>query len=174
MHARRLSVALLSVLLFLTACGSAVDRSVPTPPSGEDEEDAGSSFPAPSSVADLPTLAPPAFIQYCHSGFPLKGVYSPGRLTIKSPCAAVTGVVQSTDIEHDGDLHISLVGIDRKWVNDVNLKRLHHDLVVEAVPSLPLPAVPAQGARITVVGPWVLDTQTGWLEIHPAWAVLPA
>jgi hypothetical protein len=31
--------------------------------------------------------------------------------------------------------------------------------------------VPAEGARIQVVGPWVEDTQHGWNEIHPAWWV---
>jgi hypothetical protein len=30
-------------------------------------------------------------------------------------------------------------------------------------------AVPAEGARVQVVGPWVEDTQHGWNEIHPAW-----
>ena len=32
-------------------------------------------------------------------------------------------------------------------------------------------AVPAEGSRIQVVGPWVADTQHGWNEIHPAWWV---
>jgi len=34
--------------------------------------------------------------------------------------------------------------------------------------------MPPQGSRVTIIGPWVLDTQTGWLEIHPVWAILPA
>jgi hypothetical protein len=45
--------------------------------------------------------------------------------------------------------------------------------VVEAVPSIPIEMPPLK-SRVTVIGPWVLDTQTGWLEIHPVWAILPA
>ena len=51
--------------------------------------------------------------------------------------------------------------------------RTNRDLVVEIVPAIPLPA-PALQSRITVIGPWVLDTETGWLEIHPAWKILTA
>jgi hypothetical protein len=29
--------------------------------------------------------------------------------------------------------------------------------------------IPDQGARITVVGPWVDDLEHGWREVHPAW-----
>jgi len=118
-------------------------------------------------------LAPVPLRKYCHAGDPLVGVYSPWRLTVKSPCAAVTGVVAATDIEHDGDLHISLADVDPKYLNAVNLRRAHQDLVVEAVPDIPMPTPPV-GARITVIGPWVLDTQTGWLEVHPVWRILPA
>ena len=32
-------------------------------------------------------------------------------------------------------------------------------------------AVPQEGTRIEVVGPWVEDTKHGWNEIHPAWWV---
>jgi len=34
--------------------------------------------------------------------------------------------------------------------------------------DLPLPFV---GERVAVFGTWVLDTQHGWNEIHPVWAI---
>ena len=50
--------------------------------------------------------------------------------------------------------------------------RVGGNLIVELIPSdRARVAVPAEGARIQVVGPWVEDTQHGWNEIHPAWWV---
>lgn len=76
-------------------------------------------------------------------------------------------------IEHDGDLHISLLDVDPKWLNRGNLDRKDHALVVEGVPDIPVSA-PTRTSRVTVIGPWVLDTDTGWLEVHPVWKILPA
>ena len=154
------------VLFGCTSHGAAT----PTPPSLSRPSTPVTSV---TPARQLPTLAPAPLRKYCHSGDPLVAVYSPWRLTVKSPCVAVTGVVAATDIEHDGDLHISLADVDPKYLNPVNLSRAHQDLVVEAVPGIPMPA-PAVGSRITVIGPWVLDTQTGWLEVHPVWKILPA
>jgi hypothetical protein len=157
--------------LLVLGC-SAPGASLPTPPSLS--WTITTSKPVPSAQpSPLRTLAPASLRKYCHRGDPLAGVYSPWRLTVKSPCAAVAGVVAATNIEHDGDLHISLAEVDPKYLNAVNLRRVHHDLVLEAVPDIPMPA-PAVAAHITVVGPWVLDTQTGWLEIHPVWKIIPA
>jgi hypothetical protein len=77
------------------------------------------------------------------------------------------------DLEHDGDLHISLTGVDPKWLNEGNLRRSDKSLVIEAVPGIPM-TMPPLKSRVTIIGPWVLDTQTGWLEVHPVWAILPA
>jgi hypothetical protein len=53
-------------------------------------------------------------------------------------------------------------------------ERIGGNLVVEVIPhDRSRVAVPAEGARIQVVGPWVEDTQHGWNEIHPAWWVSP-
>jgi hypothetical protein len=164
-----LRVALLLPALML-GCTSRLDPDQPTPPSLSHQTSrplTPTAHPAPS-----PILAPTSLRKYCHSGDPLVGVYSPWRLTVKSRCAAVTGLVAATNIEHDGDLHISLAEVDPQYLNAVNLRRAHQDLVVEAVPAMPMPR-PAVGTRITVIGPWVLDTQTGWLEVHPVWKILP-
>jgi len=51
-------------------------------------------------------------------------------------------------------------------------ERIGGNLVVEIIPQdRSRVAVPEEGARIEVVGPWVEDTTHGWNEIHPAWWV---
>jgi hypothetical protein len=160
-----------ATLLLLLGCTE--KHQTPPPPPPNASEPRSTTAPVPTASKSIEPLAAPQYRKYCHSGFPLEGVYSPQRLTVKNPCVAVTGTASDIGREHDGDMHISLTGVDRRWLNSVNLKRLRHDLVVEAVPDIPITTPPAN-SRITVIGPWVLDTQTGWLEIHPVWAILPA
>jgi hypothetical protein len=162
-----------SAMLVLVCCKSEPRGPSPIPPSGDTDDSTTFLVPPPSPTESVAPLAPAPLQKYCHAGDPLAEVYSPGRLTVKNPCVAVTGLVWSTNIEHDGDLHIALTEVDPKWLNSVNLQRLQQDLVLEVVPGIPVPA-PAVQSRITVIGPWVLDTQTGWLEVHPVWAILPA
>ena len=170
----RVATVLASVLVpvLLAGCTRTDHDDSPTPPPDATESSPLTAAPTPSRT---PTdfQVPPALARYCHTGFPLEGVYSPQRLTVKQSCAAVTGVASEINREHDDDLHISLTGVDPKWLNQGNLERPDRALVVEAVPSIPI-RMPPVGSRVTIVGPWVLDTETGWLEIHPVWAILPA
>jgi hypothetical protein len=83
----------------------------------------------------------------------------------------VSGTIRSIRREADGDIHVGLAGVERRWLNAGNLARGQGDLVMEIVPDLPV-VVPPIGSRVTVVGPWVLDTQTGWNEIHPVWQLI--
>jgi hypothetical protein len=166
-----LIVAVVAAIVLVSRSGfSHDDPPIPSPPPNASET---TKVAAPSSAKPVAPLAPPELRTFCHSGDLLFGVYSPGRLAVKNPCVAVTGVVRNVTLQHDGDLHISLTEVDSKWLNEVNINRTNSDLVVEIVPAIPLPA-PALQSRITVIGPWVLDTETGWLEIHPAWKILPA
>ncbi|MDQ1720349.1 MAG: hypothetical protein QOI26_83 [Pseudonocardiales bacterium] len=158
--------------LLLIGCTGTDEPAIPPPPSNASQRTVSTVAPSSASKPD-PALVPQELAKYCHSGFPLEGVYSPQRLTVKEPCVAVTGIAQSINREHDGDMHVSLAGVDPKWLNSVNLDRSDKSLVVEAVPSIPIEMPPLK-SRVTVIGPWVLDTQTGWLEIHPVWAILPA
>lgn len=169
----RYPVAAAAVSL-LVGCTPTEDRDdAPSPPPNASQSALPSFTEAARPSKPNPTLVPAELAHYCHSGFPLEGVYSPQRLTVKQPCVAVTGIAAMIDREHDGDLHISLTGVDPKWLNQVNLQRSDRSLVVEAVPSIPM-TMPPLHSRVTIIGPWVLDTQTGWLEIHPVWAILPA
>ncbi len=117
-------------------------------------------------------VAPPS--PYCRGGSPLAGVYHPQRLRVKSRCAVAVGTVSRIKFEaYDGDVHLDLrldPGYER-LLDDGN-ERVGGNLVVEVIPQdRSRVALPSEGARVQVVGPWVADTQHGWNEIHPAWWV---
>ena len=117
-------------------------------------------------------VAPPS--PYCRGGNPLAGVYHPQRLIVKSRCRVAIGTVHAVVFEeYDGDVHVDLRPDPayEKLLAEGN-DRIGGNLVVEIVPwDRAHVAVPLEGARIEVVGPWVDDTQHGWNEIHPAWWV---
>jgi hypothetical protein len=104
------------------------------------------------------------------------------------------GVVEIIRTEADGDYHV-LVRLDPgqpdpqggNWINTCNVTCLngaqHGDLVTEpicehlitqtdamaACAGYVNPAkVPSLDEHVQVSGPWVLDTEHGWLEVHPA------
>ena len=117
-------------------------------------------------------VAPPS--PYCRGGNPLAGVYHPQRLNVKSRCRVVVGTVGKVKFEeYDGDVHIDLrLDAGYEGLLDDGNERVGGYLVVEVIPQdRSRVALPAEGARIQVVGPWVEDTQHGWNEIHPAWWV---
>ena len=107
---------------------------------------------------------------YCRGGSPLAGVYHPSRLRVKSRCRVVVGIVRKVVFEqYDGDVHIDLRPDDPSLLAAGN-DRVGGNLIVELIPfDRSRVAVPDEGARIEVVGPWVEDDQHGWNEIHPAW-----
>jgi hypothetical protein len=111
---------------------------------------------------------------YCRSGGPLAGVYRPQRLLVKSGCKIAIGIVSKVKFEdYDGDVHVDLRPDPsyEKLLTDGN-DRVGGNLVVEIIPQdRSRVAVPQEGTRIDVVGPWVEDTKHGWNEIHPAWWV---
>jgi hypothetical protein len=111
---------------------------------------------------------------YCRGGNPLVGVYHPERLRVRSACQVAVGTVSKVVFEaYDGDVHVDL-RLERGYeglLADGNA-RVAGNLVVELIPQdRSRVAVPEEGARIEVVGPWVEDDQHGWNEIHPAWWV---
>jgi len=93
---------------------------------------------------------------------------------VKSGCKIAIGTVHKVEFEeYDGDVHIDLrpdPGYERLLAEGND--RVGGNLVVEIIPQdRSRVAVPEEGARIEVVGPWVEDTTHGWNEIHPAWWV---
>ena len=106
-------------------------------------------------------VAPPS--PYCRGGYPLVGVYHPSRLRVKSRCRVAVGTVSKVVFEaYDGDVHIDL-RLDPGYESLLSYgnDRVGGNLVVELIPfDRSRVAVPDDGARIEVVGPWVEDTST--------------
>ena len=112
-------------------------------------------------------------------------VYDPTRLQKLAPCVAVTGIIEESAADDDGDQHFLLKldpGQDA-LVNKRNRKKKNGDLVVEIVCVNPVSvkkaksacigytnriAIPAVGAHVRATGTHVIDSHNGWTEIHPA------
>ena len=120
---------------------------------------------------DAPTAA-----ASCRTGDVLTNVHEPERLTLFNRCVTTSGTVAEITLNPDGDLTFRLA-LDPAYaylLNDGNRNILRGYLQVEIVPAdQPLVAGPALGAHVTVTGATVLDTEYGWMEIHPAWFVGP-
>ena len=195
---RRASAILASLgVLVATAC-TAQPSHGPGPVAGPPSPDLSIQSVAPSTPSlTIPPGAsvPPARARACRSGDPLANVYHPQRLHIRSSCRTITGLVTSVRHEADGDYHVN-VRLDPKYaalINDRNRTGEGGNLVVEIVPAdepgctpgkpprppydtydfgvctgADIPAPPT-GARVSVTGPYVLDSSHGWMEIHPVW-----
>lgn len=111
-------------------------------------------------------------------------VYDPTRLQQLAPCLSVTGVIDESSVDADGDQHFLLKldpGQD-SLVNKRNAKKRGGDIVLEIVcanPTTmkkvksacagytnPIP-IPAVGAHVRATGTYVIDSHNGWAEIHP-------
>lgn len=115
-------------------------------------------------------------------------VYHPARLHVINKCVSVTGTIDRSTKEADGDVHIRLK-VDSKYSFMLNAKNnsiQHGDLVLEPVcEATPTQTdavsactnyhssvtVPAVGTHVQVVGPYVLDADHGWNEIHPVTSI---
>jgi hypothetical protein len=111
-------------------------------------------------------------------------VYHAYRLHVISACRTATGTVEDVRQEPDGDTHI-LLKPDPQYaglVNAGNAEREHGDLVLETICAGDVSQADAvtachgftpgvrsvsAGDRIRVTGSYVLDTDHGWMEIHP-------
>lgn len=122
----------------------------------------------------------------CGSGPPLAGIYQPDRLQILDPCRHAVGLVVSVVPEQDGDYHVWIV-LDQAYSDLMNAENHFQGkptMLAEIVPDCPANApptdssaadkcpptrltVPTEGQRVAIDGPWVLDTNHGWREIHP-------
>jgi hypothetical protein len=111
-------------------------------------------------------------------------VYNPTRLQQLAPCVSVTGVIDESSADADGDQHFLLKldpGQDT-LVNKRNDKKKGGDIVLEIVCANPTTmkkaksacagymnpiATPAVGAHVRATGTYVIDSHNGWTEIHP-------
>jgi hypothetical protein len=109
-------------------------------------------------------------------------VYHPARLHVRESCKTVEGVITKIRREADGDLHILLDVEDKSLLNEKNFSSQEGALVLEPIcqktPTQADAIEPCQGyagpffavkvgERVRVTGAYVLDTEHGWMEIHP-------
>ncbi len=113
-----------------------------------------------------------------------KYVYNPERLQVINKCKVVTGVIEESDDNEDGDHHM-LLKLDKgqeELLNKINKKKKQGDLVIEAVcATTPTQKkvgntcngyinkiqIPKLGEHVKVTGSYVIDSHNGWAEIHP-------
>ncbi len=108
----------------------------------------------------------------------------------------VVGSVRRVKQEADGDVHVGLA-LEPPWysmLNEMNVEKQRGELILELVPADLAGCTPGQPARpprgsydygictgaaltvprvgqfISATGPWVLDLEHGWTEIHPVWS----
>ena len=117
----------------------------------------------------------------CKWGPPLAGVYLSGRLRLIDRCRTVSGTVDCSKLEPDGDIHVRL-RLDPQYAGLLEpanglqtcAAQTGPHLVVEIIPQHPEgalfrtnnadaggfndPSMPAPGDHITVTGPYVIDT----------------
>jgi hypothetical protein len=113
-----------------------------------------------------------------------KYVYNRERLQVTDMCKTVTGIIEESNADEDGDQHM-LLKLDsgqEGLLTKKNVKKKQGDLVIEAVcvnkttlhkvgntcngyiNHIQLPKV---GDHVKVTGSLVLDSHNGWAEIHP-------
>jgi hypothetical protein len=171
----RISLSRTGALLLLTLAVSAAAPILACGGSGASPSATGATAPQTQSTP------PPQ----CDSSL-WKNVYDPTRLTVKSACETVTGTIIKQHPSDDGDIDMQLK-LDPPYtnlLNAANISKLSGNLNVEAIcqaeikPDTPqavpachglprLLALPPIGTHVQVTGTYVLDTNHGWMELHP-------
>jgi hypothetical protein len=126
------------------------------------------------------------------SGDPHAHVYHPDRLQLLAACVTVAGTIESDTPQADGDEHVRLrldpgqTCAGQLCLNGGNASGQRGDLLLEPVcqhgPTQEDAiatcsgwqngmVVPPVGTHVIVSGPWVLDLDHGWNELHPLEAV---
>ncbi len=113
-----------------------------------------------------------------------KYVYNRERLQVTDICKTVTGVIEESSADEDGDQHM-LLKLDIRQedlLTKKNTKKKQGDLVIEAVCANKVTLgkvgntcngyinkiqIPKLGEHVKVTGSLVIDTHNGWAEIHP-------
>lgn len=113
-------------------------------------------------------------------------MHNPDRLHMLDPCRHAAGTVVDVAHEDDGDYHVWFTP-DAGYAQLMNSEdhfQARAAMLAEITPDCPAGSKPADahaaslcprtrlqvpviGNHISVDGPWVLDTDHGWQEIHP-------
>jgi hypothetical protein len=163
------------VVVLILCLGAVLSRSL------SDKSSAGQE--AAAVPEEMSTAAKAAAATGCDAEL-WNHVYLKTRLHIVESCIAVTGMIRHIKRESDGDDHIQLA-VDpefSKLLNERNKTAQGDTLILEpicqhAVVQADAQAacrdfhspvnVPKAGDKVRVVGSYVLDKATGWMEIHP-------
>jgi len=121
-------------------------------------------------------------------GDPRAHVYSPDRLQLLATCIELTGTIDSETVQADGDYHVRLrldpgqTCAGQPCIDAKNVSDQAGDLILEPVCENPITqadavaacqgyhnplVLPPVSSHVSVMGPFVLDTDHGWNEIHP-------
>jgi hypothetical protein len=142
----------------------------------------------------LPQLAPPpsASAPQCDPSL-WPHMHDVQRIKIVKPCQTVSGVIATVGTSDDGDIDMQLT-LDAGFgnlLNSANISKLNGNLQIEAIcqarvhddvpdalrtcanftGTVPIPAL---GTHVQVTGVYVLDSDHGWMEIHPISALTRA
>ena len=116
-------------------------------------------------------------------------VYNPARLQTVKNCLTASGIVEKVIAEYDGDFHIWF-HVDPPYINllnGANNDYLQGDLLAEIICAGTVSQqnavlacqdysnqilIPSVHQNITVTGPYVLDNNHGWMEIHPVYSLV--
>jgi hypothetical protein len=169
--------ALIAVVVIVTIGVSAAHQ--PDPSAKSTPRAVVPSSPSPSST---PSTGP-----VCAAD-PKAHVYRPDRLELLAACVELTGTIEEESSQEDGDYHVRLrldpgqTCAGQPCLDGRNLSQLGGDLLVEPVCENPVTrkeavaacqgyhnplVLPPVGSHVAAVGPFVLDIDHGWNEIHP-------
>ncbi len=143
----------------------------------KDKEEQATSKDQPQNVQDNNTTVD------CDTSL-WKYVYNRERLQVTDICKTVTGVIEESSADEDGDQHM-LLKLDagqEDLLTKKNTNKKQGDLVIEAVCAnkttlgkvgntcndyINKIQIPKLGEHVKVTGSLVIDTHNGWAEIHP-------
>jgi len=134
----------------------------------------------------LPAVVPPpAANPQCNTSL-WPHMHDVQRIKIVTACVTVTGVIATVGSSDDGDIDMQLT-LDAGFgnlLNNGNVTKLNGNLQIEAICQAPVHSdvpdaqrtcanfsgtvpIPAVGTHVRVTGVYVLDSDHGWMEVHP-------
>jgi len=134
----------------------------------------------------LPAVAPPPTANPQCDASLWPHMHDVQRIKIVTGCQTVTGVIATVGSSDDGDIDMQLT-LDSGFgnlLNNGNITKLNGNLQIEAICQAPVHPdvpdaqrtcanfsgtvpIPAVGTHVRVTGVYVLDSDHGWMEIHP-------
>ena len=168
----------MKVLLLIVCLTSAIFCQAQKPKKHKKRDKQEQAIPSPVSTQTINNVSSdcdPALEKY---------VYNPARLTMIEKCVTVTGIIEESSANDDGDHHM-LLRLDKGQENlltKINIKKKQGNLVIEAVCAnktslkkvgsicngfINKVQIPKLVTHVKVTGSLVNDTHNGWNEIHP-------